>query len=225
MEFSLVEMFNAMGSAARVVVFILFGMSIYLVTVGLERWRFFSKNRKKSAQLVLSMRELMEQHGASSLDKARELAESHKEVPLAKVVAAASEAFLKKTKKLDALDLVVGINRAVERTIERQSSRLKRGFGGIATIASTAPFVGLFGTVLGIINAFHSISKTGSGGLASVSAGISEALVVTALGLLVAIPAVALYNYFNGIVDKMIVDMDEVASEMVEAVVLRRDEA
>src|SRR5688572_585622 len=167
MEFSLLEMWNAMGFSARVVVFILLGMSIYLVGVSIERWRFYGKNKKRSHTLVVKLRELLTQHGPHSLEKAKELAESHKGVPLAKVVEAASGAFMKKTLHLDALDLVVGINRAVERSIERETNGLKKGLGGLATIASTAPFVGLFGTVLGIINAFHSMSKTGSGGLST----------------------------------------------------------
>ncbi|HSI06211.1 MAG TPA: MotA/TolQ/ExbB proton channel family protein, partial [Myxococcota bacterium] len=89
-----------------------------------------------------------------------------------------------------------------------------------ATIASTAPFVGLFGTVLGIINAFQLMAASGSGGLATVSAGISEALITTAFGLLVAIPAVGLFNLFNGNVETFTVDMEEVGSELVETVVV-----
>jgi biopolymer transport protein ExbB/TolQ len=222
MEFSLIEMWNAMGMSARIVVFVLLGMSIYVVGISIERWRYYGRGRKISHLLVTALRDLLNNDGGSSLGKAKEIAAAHHTTPLASVVDAASTAFMRKTNHIDALDLVVGINRAVERAIERQTNVLKKGLGGLATIASTAPFVGLFGTVLGIINAFHSMSKTGSGGLSTVSAGISEALVVTAFGLLVAIPAVALYNYFSGTVDQFVVDMDEVASEMVEAVVLSK---
>ncbi|MEI6805729.1 MAG: MotA/TolQ/ExbB proton channel family protein [Myxococcaceae bacterium] len=220
MDFSLLEMWHAMGFSARIVVFILLFMSIYVVGVSIERWKFFKKGVKSNNLLVAALRELLQKEGGASLQKTRNLAKSHSDSSLATVVDAASEAFMKKSSHLDALDLFVGINRAVERSIERQTSVLKKGLGGLATIASTAPFVGLFGTVLGIINSFQSMSQTGSGGLSTVSAGISEALVVTAFGLLVAIPSVALYNYFTGLVDKLVVDMDEVASEMVEAVVL-----
>lgn len=220
MDFSLIEMWHSMGFAARLVVFVLLFMSIYVVGVTIERWRFFKKGTSSDNLLVAALRDLLRKEGAQSLQKTRDLAKSHIDSPLAPVVDAASEAFMKKSSQLGALDLVVGINRAVERSIERQTCVLKKGLGGLATIASTAPFVGLFGTVLGIINSFHSMSETGSGGLSTVSAGISEALVVTAFGLLVAIPSVALYNYFTGLVDKLVVDMDEVASEMVEAVVL-----
>lgn len=220
MTFSLVDMWNSMGFSARIVVFILLGMSIYVVGISVERWRTYKRGALLADALVAALRDLLHRGGGASLGEARALAAAHKGAPMASVVDAASAAFMKKSSKLDALDLVVGINRAVERSIERQTDVLKKGLGGLATIASTAPFVGLFGTVLGIINAFHSMSKAGSGGLSTVSAGISEALVVTAFGLLVAIPAVALYNYFSGRVDQLVVDMDEVASEMVEAVVL-----
>ncbi len=220
MGLNLFEMWASMGFSARMVVFVLLFMSIYVVGVSIERWRFFNKGSKSDNLLIQGLRALLQKDGAAALKQTRELAKEHPESSLAPVVDAASEAFLKKSSGLDALDLVVGINRAVERSIERQTSVLKKGLGGLATVASTAPFVGLFGTVLGIINAFHSMSESGSGGLATVSAGISEALVVTAFGLLVAIPSVALYNFFTGQADKLVVDMEEISSEMVEAVVL-----
>lgn len=222
-SFSLMEMFSKMSGAAIAVVVVLLLMSVYLVAVSIERWIFFTASRKKSRALALAIRDLITEKGAESLPALNELALANQKVPLAQVVQAAAVAFMRRPKDLESLDLVVGINRAIERTIERQTSLLKRGFGGLATIASTAPFVGLFGTVLGIINAFIGIQKSGGeGGMGSVSGGIAEALVVTAFGLLVAIPAVAVYNYFTGVVDKMVVDMDEVASEMVEAVVLQK---
>lgn len=220
MGFSMAEMWHSMGFAARGVVFVLLFMSIYVVGISVERYRFFRKGKELSDGLLNAVRELMRSKGGHALPQAKQLAEQNSDSPLANVVGDAVAAFLRKTDKTDALDLVAGINRAVERSIERQTNVLKRGLGGLATIASTAPFVGLFGTVVGIINAFQAMASSGSGGLATVSAGISEALVVTAFGLLVAIPAVALYNYFNGVVEKLVVDMDEVASEMVEAVVL-----
>jgi biopolymer transport protein ExbB/TolQ len=219
---SLIDMYDKMGTPARLVVYILLIMAIYLIAVTIERWWFFRRNKKSSRALVIAMRDMMSKKGALSIGMLSEITQNYKNVALARVVEAASIAFSKKTEGVDALDVIVGINRAVERTIERQTSLLKRGFGGLATIASTAPFVGLFGTVLGIISAFIEIQHNkGAGGMETVSGGIAEALVTTAFGLLVAIPAVAIYNYFNGVVDKIVVDMDEVASEMVEAVVFR----
>ena len=140
MDFSLLEMWHAMGFSARIVVFILLFMSIYVVGVSIERWKFFKKGVKSNNLLVVALREILQKEGGSSLQKTRDLAKSHSDSSLATVVDAASEAFMKKSSHLDALDLVVGINRAVERSIERQTSVLKKGLGGLATVASTAPY-------------------------------------------------------------------------------------
>ena len=95
---------------------------------------------------------------------------------------------------------------------------LLRGLGGLASIATAAPFIGLFGTVIGIINAFRSMAATGAGGLGAVSAGISEALFTTATGLLVAIPAVMMFNYFTNSIEAFVVDMNDVSSELLSYV-------
>ena len=92
---------------------------------------------------------------------------------------------------------------------------LKRGLGFLATIGSTAPFIGLFGTVIGIINAFRSIAATGSGGMSVVSGGIAEALVSTALGIFVAIPAVVAFNHFTGRLEQFHVEMNRASSDLV----------
>src|SRR4029079_1404220 len=106
----------------------------------------------------------------------------------------------------------------IERTKEREIADLKRGLGGLASISSAAPFIGLFGTVVGIINAFRSMAATGQGGLGAVSAGISEALFTTAVGLLVAIPAVMTFNYFSTVIERYTVDMNGIGSELISFV-------
>ena len=116
--------------------------------------------------------------------------------------------------------LVVAVAEAVNRAIDRSTLRtvtdLRRGLGSLATIGSTAPFVGLLGTVAGIITAFQAMAATGSGGLGSVSAGIAEALVTTAFGLLVAIPAVMFFNYFTNRVEEIQVDVNDSTTELVD---------
>src|SRR2546423_13484190 len=92
---------------------------------------------------------------------------------------------------------------------------LRQGLGFLATIGSTAPFVGLFGTVAGIINAFRNIAATGSGGMSVVSGGIAEALVSTALGIFVAIPAVVAFNHFTGMMETFHVEMNRASSQLV----------
>ena len=107
-------------------------------------------------------------------------------------------------------------NRALERAEAIVHAELKRGISALATIGSTAPFVGLFGTVLGIINAFKGISTEKSTGLGAVAGGISEALVTTAVGLFVAIPAVLMFNYFTNRVEAFDVEMGNSSSELID---------
>ncbi len=95
-------------------------------------------------------------------------------------------------------------------------TELKRGLALLATTGSTAPFVGLLGTTMGIVNSFTGMANTGSGGLSAISAGIAEALIATAFGLLVAIPAVWLYNYFQTKIDNLVAEMTYVSKEMVD---------
>ena len=221
MDFSFIEMWHAMGFVARLVVLILALMAVAVTGVSIERYRTFRNARKRADGFVKKLRAVFEQNAGKEMEAVSAMAKEHAGTPVAAVALTAVEAFARRDGHVDALDLVVGINRAVERSIERETSTLKWGLGGLATIATTAPFVGLFGTVIGIITAFQTMSSTGSGGLDAVAGGIAEALVATAFGLVVAIPAVGLYNYFSGVVDGFVIDMDEVASELVEVVLLR----
>jgi biopolymer transport protein ExbB/biopolymer transport protein TolQ len=113
-------------------------------------------------------------------------------------------------------DLLDTVRRAIQRSSALTQNDLKKGVASLATIGSTAPFVGLLGTVVGIINAFVGIAATGSGGIGAVSAGIAEALVETALGLVVAIPAVWFYNYLTGELEYFTVEMDNSSSELID---------
>lgn len=109
------------------------------------------------------------------------------------------------------------IRGAMSRTVNAELNKLERWVGSLGTIGSISPFIGLFGTVIGVIKAFHAISKTGSGGLATVSAGIAEALIATAAGLAVAIPAVVTYNYFVGRIRLFAQAMDNASSRLLDA--------
>ena len=219
-SFSFVEMWNNMGLAARAVVVLLAIMSIYSLGVMGERLATFLRARERSLKFVVDLGQRLKKRDVAG---ALKLAQTAPQPPIARVVAAALSEY---TEGMEALashgpadvgdfDIVDAVNRAIDRVKEREIADLKRGLGGLATIASAAPFVGLFGTVVGIINAFRSMASSGQGGLAAVSAGISEALVTTAFGLLVAIPAVMVYNYFTNRVDDFVVDMNDVSSEVL----------
>ena len=114
------------------------------------------------------------------------------------------------------------ISNAMEREITVETIKLERFTGIVATIGGTAVYIGLFGTVLGIMRAFGDISKAGSGGMDVVTIGISEALICTAAGLMVAIPAVVSYNYFMRKIDNFVVDMELTASELVDLMCVKR---
>jgi len=171
-------------------------------------------------------------HGAERVTKklqdkdikaALSLAQLKPQGPIAIVIEAALTEYLEGLSALKEVgpddvgdfDLVDNVNRAIDRVKEREIADLKKGLGGIATIASTAPFVGLFGTVVGIIIVFGTMKISGGGGIAAVAGGIGEALVTTAAGLLVAIPAVMVFNYFTNAIDSFVVDMDETSSELI----------
>ena len=112
------------------------------------------------------------------------------------------------------------VARTLERVKERELAGLRRGLPVLATVSSSAPFVGLFGTVGGIITAFQKLADPakGGGGIGTVSAGIAEALITTAVGLAVAIISVWFYNYFIARIDDITIDIDETASELVDSI-------
>jgi len=119
-------------------------------------------------------------------------------------------------KLLEQVDLNTWVTMSIQRAVENVASRLQDGLAFLATVGSTAPFVGLFGTVFGIINAFTGMKSAESAGIGAVAGGIAEALLTTALGLAVAVPAVWLFNYFTGKVDGFIIEMDNSASELID---------
>jgi biopolymer transport protein ExbB len=152
---------------------------------------------------------------AIALSSAKEYRYSH----LAKVVLAGLQEYQFQQESGSGLsreDMLDTVRRSIQRATALTSNDLKKGVSGLATIGATAPFVGLLGTVVGVINAFVGIASTGSGGIGAVSAGIAEALVETALGLFVAIPAVWFYNYLSGRLEYFNVEMDNSSSEMVD---------
>lgn len=222
-SFNPLEMWHHMGWLDKGVVSLLVIMSIYSMWVMIDRFAYFIKARRLSSQFVLALRDRMSKR---DLNGALNLSKQDPQSPIAKVI---HEALSEYRDGLDAIaktgpdevgefDVVDAVNRAIDRVKEREISNMKTGLSGLGTISAAAPFIGLFGTVVGIINAFRSMASSGQGGLGAVSAGISEALVTTAAGLLVAIPAVMVYNYFTNAIETFIVDMNDVSSELISYV-------
>jgi len=214
----LVELFNSMGPTAMAIAGILFIMSFWSVGVAIERIYTFNQAKKQSkmyAPLVAKHLKEGRLKEAIALSSAKEYRYSH----LAKVVLAGLQEYQFQQEtgaNLSREDLLDTVRRSIQRATALTANDLKKGISGLATIGATAPFVGLLGTVVGVINAFVGIAATGSGGIGAVSAGIAEALVETALGLFVAIPAVWFYNYLSGRLEYFSVEMDNSSSEMVD---------
>jgi biopolymer transport protein ExbB/biopolymer transport protein TolQ len=157
------------------------------------------------------------------LDEAIKIADRYSKSHLAKVVVAGLQEFKahQQSNEIPGEEIEAS-KRALERAEAIVHAELKRGISNLATIGSTAPFVGLFGTVVGIINAFRGISSEKSTGLGAVAGGISEALVTTAVGLFVAIPAVWMFNYFTNRVEAFDVEMGNSSSELIDYFLKRR---
>jgi biopolymer transport protein ExbB/biopolymer transport protein TolQ len=212
--FDLRSMWNQMGWMAKAVVIILFIMSAWSIGVMIDRLIVYNAARKQSRLFAPAVAGALRE---GKLDEAIKIADRYKKSHLAKVVVAGLQEF--RAHELSSEipgEIVEASNRALERAQAIVRSELDRGVSGLATIGSSAPFVGLFGTVVGIINAFKGISTEKSTGLGAVAGGISEALVATAIGLFVAIPAVWMFNYFNERLKAFDVEMSNSSSELID---------
>ncbi len=221
MGFSLTELWEAMGWPVKANTIFMVVMSVYMVYVTIERFIVYRKATQQSYSFVIALRDYL---AKGRVDDAMKAAEMHSGSPVAVTVGSGLTAYKKGREALEEtgpdevgdFDIVDAVNRSLERVKEREVSGLRKGLGGLATIAAVAPFVGLFGTVLGIINAFTLLE--GGGGMEVIGPGIAEALVSTAFGLIVAIPAAMFFNYYTGRVETMSVDMNDVSSEFIDYV-------
>jgi biopolymer transport protein ExbB len=197
MQFSFTEIFQHMGVPAMVVASVLIIMGLASLTVFAERIMTLRRSRAVSRQFATVAGPLMD---GGDFDTTLVEAEKFQRGHLPRVVRSALTTYrhAEQTADVTGLTPVERTVRHMERYMQEIGADLRRGLAVLATVGSIAPFVGLLGTVLGIITAFQGIASTGSGGLSGVSAGISEALIETALGLAVAIPAVLAFNYLTG---------------------------
>lgn len=229
MEFTISHMWAQMGFIAKAVVTILGVMSVFVVAISIERLIVFTKAKGQSRAYALLIKDLLEQGKyREAADAARQFKFSH----IAKVVRAGLTEFIKgnmldagakNTGSAAGYDVMGAVNRAIDKAASRQMAVLRRGLAGLASVGSTAPFVGLFGTVFGIINSFQGMAAEGAGGLGAVSAGIAEALVTTGAGIGVAILSVLLYNFFTSQVEALQVDTNESALEILDVLVKRQE--
>lgn len=196
MSFDLVHIFSTMSPLSKAIFAILVLMAVLAVGVTVERWIAFRKSAKESAEFARAAAPLIDEW---KIDEVEALAGRYRHSVLAKLFFATIQRYIRAFEGLEgALTPVELARNESERAKEALGAELRRGMSMVATIGSIAPFVGLLGTVVGIIAAFQGIGAAGSGGIAAVSAGIAEALVETAFGLMVAIPAVVMFNYLTG---------------------------
>lgn len=218
-SFDLRGMWEQMGWLARGVVITMFIMSAWSIGVMIDRLMAYNAARTQSRQFAPAVAGALRE---GKLDEAIKIADRFKKSHLAKVVVAGLQEFRAHQMSSDIPgEEIEASKRALERAEAIVGAELKRGVSSLATIGSTGPFVGLFGTVVGIINAFQGISSQKSTGLGAVAGGISEALVTTAIGLFVAIPAVMMFNYFTNRIEAFNVEMGNSASELIDYFIKR----
>lgn len=218
MELSLVDLYHQMGWFVKGVVWVMAIMSLWTWAVTFNKAWYLRKAQTATRRFAPEFSRLLQ---AEKLDEAIRLAErkESQESHLARVLGDA----LREIKPLlhDRATLTAADINSAERAVERQmliiTSEQKRGLGVLATTGATTPFVGLLGTTIGIVNSFQGMAASGGGGsLASISSGIAEALIATAFGLIVAIPAVWLYNYFTTKLDFLTVEMTYTSKELID---------
>jgi biopolymer transport protein ExbB len=222
-SFDLRGMWASMTWPARIIVIILFVMSAWSIGVMIDRVIAFNGARNQSRQFAPAVAGALRE---GKLDEAIKIADRYSKSHLAKVVVAGLQEFRAHQLSADISgEEIAASKRALERAEAIVHAELKRGISALATIGSSAPFVGLTGTVLGIINAFKGISTEKSTGLGAVAGGISEALITTLIGLLVAIPAVWGFNYFTNRVEAFDVEMGNSSSELIDYFLKRSQRA
>ncbi len=210
MELSIVELWNTMGAIARGVVVVLIAMSVVSLAVAADRGWWLRRARRESARFFADWRERLAEAGFAAAARS---CEEFPASPPARAVALAMGAMMRATDEATSLEAA---RHAIRRATLETATEARRGLPILATVGSTGPFVGLFGTVVGIVNAFRSMAATGQGGLATVSAGIAEALVTTALGILVAIPAVWIFNALTHEIACLLGTIEAAGEELAE---------
>jgi biopolymer transport protein ExbB len=215
MSFNLVKIISEMGPFAMGIMITLLVMFFAALTVFVERLWVYWRTRKRSVRFAGVASELLQRGAYRELQAA---AEEPKAGSLASLLAAGLRTYRKarETPPTGEVTPIELTKRELGRRADYISASLRRGLGVLASVGSVAPFVGLLGTVIGIIAAFQGIAAEGSGGIGAVSSGIAEALIVTAVGLGVAIPAVLAFNYLMARSDSLMMAIDQARGQLVD---------
>jgi biopolymer transport protein ExbB/biopolymer transport protein TolQ len=215
-HWDLATMWSNMTIVPKLVVFVLLFMSIYAIAVGAERLFVFSKAKKQSTILLRLISKLWQEgkiEESIKVSSDKKFKNSH----LAKVlIAGLNELEFQEDSNAPYAELVESAKRAIERATIKGLQEFKRGMNFLGTIGSTGPFVGLFGTVFGIITAFQGMKTAGTAGITAVAGGIAEALITTGFGILVAVIAVIFFNILINKVDIFGGEMANASSELID---------
>jgi biopolymer transport protein ExbB/TolQ len=214
-DLSLYGIAKSLSIPGWVVIVTLLLMTIYIIAIGIERYMTYNKAKAESRQYAPKVAQALK---SNNIDEAINISDRHKNSHLAMVVSSGLKEFSAHQGNSDISgEEMEASKRATARAMAIKTAELKRGLSGLATVGSTAPFVGLFGTVIGIIGAFVKLSEDGgAGGIGQVGGSIAEALVTTAFGIAVAVPAVWLFNYFTNKVSSFGIEMENSASELID---------
>jgi biopolymer transport protein ExbB len=214
MQMSLIELWGTMGPFAKGIVFVLLFMSVLVMSIAVRKILELRRSRKATLKFMPEFSAALAEEDFAT---AQRLVDDHQKSHLAAAFRRVfpSLTFHSQDHSLSAVE-IASVQRLIDLNSIEQIARFRRGLGVLATIGATAPFVGLLGTTMGVVNAFTGMADAGSGGLEVISAGIAEALITTAFGLFVALPAVWLYNYFINRIDYISMEITYATKEFVD---------
>jgi biopolymer transport protein TolQ len=208
----ILDLVSDSGFVAKVVLLVLLGFSVISWAIILSKWGRLQRARVQSGRFLRAFRK------AQRLQDISAVAEQFRPSPLVGVFQGGFEEFRRQMGSTGAVRSILAIQRAMQIAASEEISRFERNMPWLAITGAVAPFVGLFGTVWGIIDAFHGLGTAGAATLRAVAPGISEALITTAAGLVAAIPAVIAYNLIGNSIREFAARSDDFALEMMNAV-------
>jgi len=218
-ETSVIDLWARMGLIGNGIVLVLLVMSVISGMVAFGKWRTFSALASATREFSPEFTRMV---AADRLEDALALSQKFRHSHVARVMGESLRSAMPLLRVGASAERAAD---AAERAIEREqillAAELKDGLGRLATVAATAPFLGLLGTVTGIMSSFMALSRTGGGGVEVIAAGVGEALITTAVGLLVAIPSVWLYNFFSARLEVIFSELAYAGRELVDWIVLR----
>jgi len=209
LQVNLWDMISRATPLTVAVLLILLVFSIFSWTIIFSKWSAFRRARAADAKFLRAFRK------ANALDAVMVVSEQFRPSPLVAVFDFGYEEYARQVKSRGTINNKVSLERSLQLGTSEELAKLERNMGWLATTASVSPFIGLFGTVLGIIRSFEQLGQMGSSSLRAVGPGISEALIATAVGLMAAIPAAVAYNIFGQRIKEMGARMDDFALEFL----------